>query len=293
MRTLTNQTTAISLGYPRTWEPADLTEVAFRIDDTDNNELLDDDTASLYTEAALDVAANRYAREITLEAGSEDLEIGDLIRITGVLGYEDHTVKGYDSDNLVAELEEHVDRDFEAGATVHRLSAVATVDLSDTDTFPPGIQMVITWTPTGTGAPLTELYEIESGLQIDVASFTEEFKALYHRAYKALKDPADRLDTIIRLAQNELRMTLASRLLDIARIKDQRLIAPPLMALVAEMWARDGDKETSDEHQKYTRAYSAALESLCLNPIWVDLDDDGTQDDGEVGSHPVSFERNW
>ena len=65
------------------------------------------------------------------------------------------------------------------------------------------------------------------------------------------------------------------------------------MAKVAEMWARDGDKQTADEHKKYCKAYSAAFESLCKNPIWVDLDGDGKQDDGEVDTYPEIFEKVW
>lgn len=293
MRTFTNQTTEIYLEYPESWEPGDLTAITIQIDDVAGNELLAATPAGLYTQSTLDSDALRYTRSITLADGSEDLAVGDMIRIGGILGNETHVVKGWDSANLVAELEDFVDRNYEAGATVDRLSAVATVDFSDADVYVPGIQMVLTWTPTGTGGALTELAEIESFVQIDVASFVRDFSAIYHRAYTALRSPNDRLQTVIRLAQDELRLALASRLLDIGRIKDQTLLNPPLMALVAKMWAMDGDEQTSDESDKYSRAYSAALEMLCQHPVWVDLDNDGVQDNGETNSHPLIFERQW
>jgi hypothetical protein len=293
MKTLTNKTTVLSIEYPRTWDESLLTDVSVQIADFDGTELLASTSADLYTSTTLDADSLRYTRSITLAAGSDDLVTGDLIRIRGILGYEDHVVKGYDASNLVAELESHVDRDFENGASVDRLSAIATVDLSDTDVFAPGTQIVITWTPTGTGDSLTELAEIETDSQIDVAEFTTEFSAIYSRAYNALKTPADRLDTMIGLAQNEIRLQLSARGLDIARIKDQRLISPLLMAKLAEMWARDGDESSADEHQRHSQAYSAALESLCQLPIWIDLDGDGINDDGETQSHPVYFERVW
>jgi hypothetical protein len=295
MRTLSNDTTSIQLDYPRTWNPADLTAVTIQISDVAGNELLADDAVevAIYTETALDADSRRYTREIVLADESEVLDIGDLVRIKGILGYEDHVVKGYDAENLTAELEEYVDRDFEAGATVNRLSAIAPVDLSDTDVFPPGIQMVITWAPAGTGSVVTELAEIEAGLQIDVASFTKEFAALYPRAYNALKEPADRLDTVIRLVQDEMRGDLASRGLDISRIKDQKLINPPLMSMVALKWALGGDEDTSDELEVLEKVYSAAFEKLCRNPIWVDKNDDGIQNEGEVDSYPQYFERIW
>lgn len=304
MRTLTNQTTQIDLSFPRTWRPENLTGLTLKIADFEGNVLDASADVELYPGSTLAIDALRYSRSITLvepedpedpeeETPVVDLATGDLIRVTGVLGYEDHIVKGWDATNFVAELEDFVDRDFEAGASVWRLSASASVDLSDTDDFPAGTQMVITWTPTGTGAPITELAEIEATLQLDVSAFTRDFAAQYRRAYDALTKPADRLDTIIRLAQDELRMTLASRLLDVTRLVDQRLLNPPLMALVALMWARDGDKNTVDEMMVFERAYSAALERLCAHPVWTDLDGDGVQDEFETESHPVIFERIW
>ena len=296
MRTLTNQTTSIVLDFPRGWNPANLTSITIGIADTEGNQLLPDpyvDDVTLYVEAALNSDSLRYSNSIELESGSDDLEVGDLIRISGILGYEDHVVKGYDADNLTAVLEGFVDRDFEEGATVNRLHGIYSCDLSDTATFQPGIQMVLTWTPTGTGDIVTEMAEIEETFQVDVAAFTKKFKAEYSRAYDALIKPSDRLDIIIESAQEELRTDLIDRNLDLSRIKDQKRITPPLMALVAVKWALGGDEGTSDELEKYEKAYSAAFEKLCRNPGFVDLDGDGTQDTGEDVSYPLYFERIW
>jgi hypothetical protein len=293
MSTFTNSTTSIPLDFPNTWDPSDLTGLTIQIADVEGNELIASSAATLYSETTLDSAVSRYSTSIVLADGSDSLSDGDQIRISGVLGYEDHVVKGWSLSDLTATLEDFVDRDFEAGATVNRLYAVATVDLSDTDVFQSGDMIVITWTPTGTGAPLTQIAEIEEYSQIDVAGFVGDFRALYSRAYKALTSPEGRLDTVIRLSQDELRTDLASRGLDISRIKDQRLISPPLMAKVAEIWARDGDKDSDDEHQRHSRTYSAALETLCSLPIWVDLDGDGAQEDGEIDTYPVILEEVW
>lgn len=293
MITLTNSTTAIPLQYPRTWDLAALTGVTLQIANTSAVELLAATAADLYTQTTLDAAADRFDRSITLDAGAEDLEIGDILRITGVAGYEDHVVRGWDTTNKVATLDLVLNRDFEDGATVDRLSAVCSVDLSDTDVFAPGTQLVLTWTPAGTGAPMTLLAEVEADDQINVADFTKDFKALYPRAYDALKEPADRLDVVLRLAQDELRLVLSARGLDIVRVKDQRLLNPLLMALVARYWTLNGDKEMSDERTVIDAAYSTAVEGLCKLPIWVDSDGDGIEDDGETQTYPVYFERVW
>jgi hypothetical protein len=216
-----------------------------------------------------------------------------MVRIKGVLGYEDHTVKGYDAVNNIVTFEEHLDRDFEIGAIVNRLSAISTVDFSDTDTYPPGIQIVLTWIPAGTGASFSDLGEIEADDQIDLASFIVDLKAVYPRAYDALTKPSDRIDTVIRIAQDHMRLSLASRGLDIARVKDQRLLTSPLVDLVAYLWARGGDVASADERDAIGKAYSASLSELCSLPLWVNNNGDGIRQDTEIQDYPVYFERVW
>ena len=293
MITYTNDTTSIELQYPRSWDPFALTGATLQVADTDGTEIMAATAASRYTQTELADDAARYTRTLELDAAAADLQIGDLIHIEGVNGYEIHTVRGYDPTNKIATTELPINRAFETGATVDRLSVICTVDFSDTDVFAPGTQIVLTWTPAGTGAPFTLLAEIEADDQINLAEFTKDFQALWPRAYSALKDPADRFDIVIRLAQDELRMTLASRGLDIARVKDQRLLNPPLMTLVARYWALNGDERLEDERKLINSMLSASIEALCKLPIWVDHDGDGILDDGEEQSHPVIFERAW
>ena len=293
MDTLTNTTELLKIEFPRTWDPSLLSSLTVKIADFEGVELVADTEASIYAASTLSIDSRRYARSITLTVDDDELVVGDLIRIVGSLGSEEHVVKGWNSSTLTAELENHVDRDFAAGSLVYRLSSSAVVDFSDTETFPAGLQMVVTWTPTGTGGPLTRLAEIEESLQADVADFTTKFRALYKRAYRALTTPEDNLDTVLSAAQDELRTDLLDRGLDISRIKDQRILTPPLMAQVALMWARDGDENTADEMVVYQKAYSAAFEKLCRKPIWQDKNGDGVLTDDEVNVHPPQFERNW
>jgi len=293
MRTITGATETLRFWFPTTWKLDDLNSISIQISNDEGTELLASEQVFLESPETLAYDSTRYSTSIVMSAGSEDLKTGDIIRIVGILGYEDHTVEGWDSDNLTATLENFVDRDFEAGASVYRLFVDATVDFSDEDDFPIGTTLVVTWTPAGTGGAVTELFEVEGFLQFDPSGFTRLFKVAYKRAYKALTSPEDNFSITIEIAQDELRTDLEDRLLDITRIKDQRLIIPPLMALVAVVWARDGDKNTADELAVYERAYSAAFEKLCRKPIWVDLDGDGINDDGELQDHPQIFERNW
>lgn len=293
MQTYTNDTTTIKKEFPRGWDPSTLTKVELTIADKDANVLQVATAAALYTATSLDGDADQFASSFVLDSAAGDLYPGDVIRISGVNGYEDHIVKGYDSATYTVLIELVLQRDFEDGADVYRLSSISTVDFSDTDDYPPGTQLVFTWTPTGTGAPYTEEAEIDDRVQLDAAEFTADFRALYPRAWKALSEPQDRFDRILRMAQDELRLVLMSRGLDVTRLVDQRLLSPPLMSMVARFWLVNGDEQMEDERKVIESKYSAQIEQLCRLPVWVDSDIDGIEDTDETTSYPVQYERVW
>jgi hypothetical protein len=294
MQTFTNSTTSIPLVFPQGWDPSTLTGVTLQIArKTDAEELQAATATALYTATALDDDADQFASSFELADGAGALVSGDIIRLSGVSGYEDHIVKGYDATSRTVEIELVLGRDFEEGAAVYRLSTIATVDFSDTDDYPPGTQLVLTWTPTGSGDVFTERAEIDDRVQLDVAEFSADFAALYPRAWKALHEPQDRFDRILRMAQDELRIVLSSRGLDPTRLVDQRLLSPPLMATLARYWLINGDEQMEDERKIIESNYSAQIERLCNLPVWVDSDIDGVEDTDETTSHPQQYERVW
>ena len=293
MQTFSHQTTVIPLSFPLSWDPSDLSSVTLQIADVDGNELQAATGVSLYTATTLAEDVHVYEDSITLADDAEGLSIGDHIRITGIYGYEDHVVKGFDTETKLVTLERATEIDFEEGAFVYRLSAIATVDFSNTDTYPSGIQLVLTWTPTGTGSPITEQAEVEGFAQVDVAGLAADLQVMFPRAYEALKSPADRLDRMVRICTEEIRDALAIRGCDIARIKDQRRLTPLISAAVAYHWSLNGDVALQDERETLGQYYSATLENFAKLPLWVDLDGDGKQEEGETQDYPLFFERNW
>jgi hypothetical protein len=292
---LGNSSEIIQLDFPLEWDPSVLTELTLTINDQANNELMAAAEASLYTSTTLENGVSRYDREIVLADESEDLEIGDCVRIVGVLGYEDHTVKGYDVDNLTAELEDYADRDFEVGAAVHRLSAVSTVDLSDTDTFPAGTELVLIWTPTGTGGPFTQTAKISSYQQIDIAGLSSELKDIYPRVYDGLTKPRNRLERVSASARRDIR----SRLLimdsnfDINLIRDQSILIPAVAAQCAVLWAVNGDDDMKEEREVYGLRVASEVDVLSKLSLWVDEDSDLVDDPLEDRTHPHIFHKGW
>jgi hypothetical protein len=298
VRTFTNQTDTIWMSFPPTWDPSVITALTLKVADRSGNELMASTAADLYTATTLDADALRYADTVTLDAAAEDLSPGDVIRIVGSSGYEDRTVKGYDSISKVAILEQIIDNEYADGDSVYRLSAPVTVDFTDTNVYPAGQQLLLTWTPTGTGAPFTQLAEIAPTIQLDIEGFEVGFKALFRRAYEGLKEPEDRLDTVFEEAQKSLRRELISRRLDVTRVMDQDVMEPCLRLLCAIYWARGGELSDNnpnlkDELAEWRLDYKAEFELLCKNPIWVDDDIDDIQDPGETTSHEPYFRKGW
>jgi hypothetical protein len=285
----------LTFEFPQEWNPSDLDGLTIQIADRDGNELLAASAATLYSETTLDSDTSRYSFSIILADGSGALSPGDHIRISGVLGYEDHVVKGWSPSDLTATLEGFIDRDFEAGATINRLCAVADIDVSDTDTFSAGKELVITWTPAGTGSPSTELGIISQHIQVEPEGFALYFRSLYPRAYEGLIKPWGRMDEVKAAAIEEVRDRLLEKdtRFDISLVRDQSILRPAIAAACAVNWTLNGDKNINDERKYYERRLEQCIERLSKLPVWVDLDDDAVQDDDETIAHPQIFYAGW
>ena len=292
---LGNSAEIIEFRFPLEWDPAALSGLTLTINDQSGNKLADAAAATLYTEAALDSDSRRYSREIVLEDNSDELAVGDPIRLSGILGHEDHTVKGWDSDNLTAELEKYVDRDFAAGSTVNRLSATIEVDLSDTDTFPAGTELLLIWTPTGTGGQCTREAVISAYQQMDLAGLRDEMQDIYPRAYDALTAPRDRLARVASRARGDIRsrLLIMDPAFEINSIRDQDVLVPAIAAQCAVLWTLNGDDDLEMERETYKGQVEAEIDVLSKLNIWVDEDDDLIEDPLENREHNMIFHKGW
>jgi hypothetical protein len=286
-----NAAETIRLAYPHSWDPADITGLTLTINDRSGNELASAAPATLWTSTTLDGAVSAYATSLTLDAGADDLEPDDLIMLVGAGGKEIQTVRGYDSATKIVTLDSVLRNGYSDGDAVYGMFATIEVDLSDTDVFPAGKELVLIWTPIGTGAPFTETGAISKYRQIDSAGFEGLFRDLYPRAHLGLTQPRNRLSSVLRIAKQEIKTRLLAKdpTFDITKIRDQDLLKPSLMASCAVIWARDGDHVLEDERKEYKDVLLTAIETLAALPIWIDPDEDNIQDTGEISAHPPIF----
>jgi hypothetical protein len=286
-----NAAETIRLAYPHSWDPADITGLTLTINDRSGNELASAAPATLWTSTTLDGAVSAYATSLTLDAGADDLEPDDLIMLVGAGGKEIQTVRGYDSATKIVTLDSVLRNGYSDGDAVYGMFATIEVDLSDTDVFPAGKELVLIWTPAGTGAPFTETGAVSKYRQIDSAGFEGLFRDLYPRAHLGLTQPRNRLPSVLRIAKQEIKTRLLAKdpTFDITKIRDQDLLKPSLMASCAVIWARDGDQVLEDERKEYKDVLLTAIETLAALPIWIDPDEDNIQDAGEISAHPPIF----
>ena len=178
---------------------------------------------------------------------------------------------------------------------MRRLSAIATVDLSDEDVFPAGTDLVLIWTPTGTGGPVTDTATISTYQQTELAGLSEELQDVYPRVYDGLTKPKDRLRRVSSRAKGDiskLLMTMDTRF-DISKIRDQSLIVPAVAAQCAVLWSMNGDDDIKDERAAYRLQVQTEVEILSKLNIWVDQDGDLVDDPGESRVHPHIFRKGW
>ncbi len=287
-----NATTVIRFEFPAEWDAESLTGLTLTINDNAGAELLAAANATLWTQTTISADADRFASTLTLATGADDLDAGDPILLCGIAGNEIHRVKEYDSANLVPTLERILDNDHDSGDEIWGLFATRSVVTTTVATYPAGKVVTFVWTPTGTGQPVTELYQIAVSA-LDIEGLQKRFSRLYPRAYESFTKPINRLDDMVIEAELQVRQELLSRGFDIQRLVDSEIIAPVLMAKMAFLWTFDGDEQIKDERDFYAQQYDTQIGVIENLPVWIDQNQDGVDDEGESTTHNHIFQKGW
>lgn len=289
-----DNTNVVKFEFPTEWDPKLVTAVDISITNKDGTELLASDSVTLFTATTLDTAATRFARQVTLDSGTDALNIGDKILITGDLGDETAYVKGFESVNKVVEITSTngLRNPHESGDAVYGAFGTYTIDTTTVATFTAGLVMTLTWTPTGAGQPITELAQIAKSA-FDIIGLEQRFKNLYARAYDDFTEPYEKFADMQMEAEQQVENELLGNGLDLQRVVDQSKLAPLVMAKMAYLWTLNGDENKQDEYEKYKLEYGNEFDRVLQWPLWVDRNQDLIEDDQEVSSHNHIFIGSW
>jgi len=279
--------------FPTGWDPELVTAVSIVINDTVGNDVLASTPATLQASTTLRSGADRFATTLNIDSGyAGDVAVGDLLKVVGIGGSEVVVVKGYDSANKDVEIDGVLQNEYAAADTVYPMYASYILDTTDTDVFLNGLRLVVKWTPTGAGNATTEQYQVLQ-TALELGDFEGKFRHLYPRAYDVLTKTAGRFDSVRDTAEMRLYCDLQSDGMDLYQIKEQRVIAPVMMALTAYLAMINGDEDTIDERKVLLEDYDDRLGTLKRLPVWIDTNLDLVEDDEEVSSHQTYFERGW
>jgi hypothetical protein len=278
--------------FPLEWTADDITAVTLTITDRDNAELMAADALTLYTDTTLLTAASRYADSVVLAALAGDLSIGDKIRLTGIEGSEVCRVKGWDTDLETAKLEIILDLSYEAGDSVVALFGDYSLDVSDTEVFYAGCDMIFTLTPAGSGGEVTVMGQI-SKHALDIVGLRTALEDSFPRVYKAYTDPLDRFDRMAGMAERRLSQDLRQSNIDIQRIVDQSELIDAVVAEMAWLWTMNGDDDMEMERKFIGTERSERRTAIKNLPIFFDDNQDGAENEGEITSHEWSPDRSW
>jgi hypothetical protein len=251
----------LRLEFPFSWDVSSLSEVNLTIRDTQGNILDADIACTLWTASELVGAVSQYDRSIILAADCDALSPGDWL----TLDNENVKVLQYSSTLREVTLCDPLRYDHEDECPVYGRFATCEIDVSNTDIFAKGLQLVLSWQPD-VGFPVEELGEILTN---------------------TVQIPG--LDETV----NQLTAELRLRGIFIDRVVDKNFLIPCLLSKMRWLTLLNGDLSYNDERQVAQAEYQRQFELVCASPIWQDVNQDQKKSDSEVDSHQMYFERGF
>jgi hypothetical protein len=276
----------LRLEFPFSWDVSSLSEVNLTIRDTQGNILDADIACTLWTASELVGAVSQYDRSIILAADCDALSPGDWL----TLDNENVKVLQYSSTLREVTLCDPLRYDHEDECPVYGRFATCEIDVSNTDIFAKGLQLVLSWQPD-VGFPVEELGEILTNT-FQIPGLDERFSTLHPREYDALVSDG-RLKSMLDETVNQLTAELRLRGIFIDRVVDKNFLIPCLLSKMRWLTLLNGDLSYNDERQVAQAEYQRQFELVCASPIWQDVNQDQKKSDSEVDSHQMYFERGF
>lgn len=281
-----NDTSILRFEFPLTWDAKKISDVTLNISTVDGYVLQSTDTVLF---SATTISADVEANDLEIKLSSGIVKSGDWLRIQdGYDFFEDVEIKSFVGSTKTAALKRPIRNDHVSGSDAYGLFCLVTVDTTDTDKFPAGTQLIVSWEPD-VGFPVTERAEIGK-YQFQVPNFLERFSNLCPREYDALAAD-DRLEEMQDEAIKQLSTELRLRGIFINLVVDTDLLIPCLMAKMRLLVLNNGDASYDTEREVSKAEFLRQFELLCAADIWIDANQDGKID--AKTDHGTFFERGF
>lgn len=282
------------LHYPSMWDAATITGVTVGIKDKANNTLLAA-TAATLTTAVINGAVTAKGMSVVVDGLSGELRRGARLRLeekTAADVEENETVTirsvSVSGSDYTVELEDELKHDHSDDTDVTGCYAYYDADLSDTDTFTKGLEVVVTWTPIGANNDdhaWTEIYRI-SGAKAGVPGLWDDLRVSARSVWELIEnDGSEDLEKLRRLIQDSFEDEFTEKQLDINRVKDQRRLHKGFLLHAQEYILRPRGEQYKEALKEIQKAWAKWFSGLINDPLWVDTDQDEIEDDEEVDTH--------
>jgi hypothetical protein len=252
-----------------------ITGVNVTISSIGGTALVAETAATLYTATTISADALHGSMYIVLAAESEEPSEGDrfLIGVSADGPAEQIICDHYDSDNRYLYLERELQYSHTSGAAVVGLWATYDLDASDTDVYTKGREIRVLWDPDTDDEAWPDIYRV-TGASSAPPGFWSAFQVLYPTEYEMatnrdLPELEERLRSMFRHQFTALRI-------DVERIQDGERLTDGML-LFARYILTDEDK--------HKLAWVDWFKTLCSDPIWEDINDDGVKDENEDQIH--------
>lgn len=270
----------LRLEYPHTWDSSQITGVEITVSGTDGT-VLDSGDATIYTATTLDSASAIGDTSLSLaSATATTLNAGDVIRIGGEHG-EVAEVVSWNGTTYVVTVRHGLTYAYDAATVVTGMWATYDLDVDDTTVYPAGKELVISWlAPDLLDPAAVQLGRIEKSAAAPNDAM-RRFRLLYPVEYRACED----LTLILSEAEHRLRSELEAKGLNFDRIIDTDVSQGAQLSLARLLILEGGGDGLTHELEVARNRYALDLDLLTRLPLWVDDDQNQTEDDSEVTDH--------
>jgi len=224
---------------------------------------------------------------------------GDRLYIASSAAGRDERVEvaSYVSATKTVALKTALEYSHSTGTAVKALWCTYALNTATTTTWINGIEVTLLWSPDLDEPVHTELARIVTyGFASE--KIQERFRALYPALYQVI---ALRWTDILDEGLRRLRLRLKRLDRDLDDLRDQELIQPALIELLAVLATAGGGDEWRTEYEHASARFTDELNLLQVLPIWMDTDQDAahggidtTESDDEIDTwEPFMLERRW
>jgi hypothetical protein len=281
---------SVRLEFPDNWSAPNVSAVTITVTSAAGTAIVSAASATLYTATTLNALGSAGATTITLAGTATAVASGDRLEIAASAAgpAERVEVSGYSASTKIATLKRPLVYDHTSGTAVAGRWATYALDTSSTSNYPLGDLFTLYWTcGTGDYPPVIELAEVVTETTL-LGAFREKFRDLFPAEYRVIET---RWDVVFDQAHTEVWQALRARNLELDRLVDEDAATPVLLRYVRWLALESQGDAAGAEREVAWNAYTYHLELLCVQPFWVDADQDKTQDDEEYADHDYVFSR--